>query len=334
LGKEVSLPQGLTQTTPKTTSVAVKEIDRIGFTVSNLDEVIIFFTEALEFKKIAEFDLSGLEFDTLTGIPNSKVKIAQLKLGDQILELTQYLTPKGRPIPVPSYSNDLSFQHIAIVVRDMDKAYNHLRQFKIRSISSEPQTIPPENKEAAGIRAFKFTDTDGHPLELLYFPPDKGKAIWHQPSDQLFLGIDHTAISISNTSKSLDFYQKVLEMKVLGQGTNSGVTQEKLDNLPNVRVFITAITPPTIVPSMEFLDYKTPPRKQSKPINVKVNDLLSWQTTIVVDDAELAYKILQKNITTQLISSKVVTFSDSKLGFKKAFLLKDTDGHILRFIEK
>jgi hypothetical protein len=44
-----------------------------------------------------------------------------LNLGEQIVELTQYVSPAtGRPLPVPSFSNDAWFQHMAIVVDDMD----------------------------------------------------------------------------------------------------------------------------------------------------------------------------------------------------------------------
>ncbi len=329
-----AISQTLTQDVSDNQLIAVKEIERIGFTVSNLDDSINFFTQALDFQKISELELSSSEFDTLTGVPNSQVKIAQLQLGDQILELTEYLTPKGHLTPISSNSNDLSFQHIAIVVKDMDKAYDHLRPFNLQSISSEPQIIPIENKAAAGIKAYKFKDPDGHPLELLSFPPDKGKVIWHQPTEQLFLGIDHTAISISSTNQSLSFYEKILGMKILGQGINQGVTQEKLDNLPNVRVLITGMTPPKPVPSLEFLDYQYPPRKFQNFSHPKPHDLSFWQTTVRIDNTDIAYQALQKNPATYLISPKVVTFSDTKIGFKKAFLLKDPDGHVIRFIEK
>ena len=51
---------------------------------------------------------------------------------------------------------------------------------------------------AAGIKAFYFTDPENHPLELIYFPENKGADKWHR-SQGLFKGIDHTAIGISNT---------------------------------------------------------------------------------------------------------------------------------------
>jgi hypothetical protein len=91
-----------------------------------------------------------------------------------------YLNVEGKLIPIDSRSNDLWFQHfaIAIAVSDMDRAYAHLRSFPIKPISMEPQTIPPDNKASAGVRAFKFKDPDGHNLELIWFPLDKGQDKW------------------------------------------------------------------------------------------------------------------------------------------------------------
>ena len=93
---------------------------------------------------------------------------------------------------------------------DMDSAYARLRRFKVQHASTGPQLLPKTIPNAAGIRAFYFRDPDGHPLEVLQFPPDKGDPKWHAPSDRLFLGIDHTAIVVSDTRASLAFYRDVL----------------------------------------------------------------------------------------------------------------------------
>jgi catechol-2,3-dioxygenase len=76
--------------------------------------------------------------------------------------------------------------------------------------------------KAAGIQAFYFKDPDGHPLEILRFPPDKGDAKWHLPTEKLFLGIDHTAIVVRNTEDSLKFYRDVLGLTVVGESENYG----------------------------------------------------------------------------------------------------------------
>ncbi len=105
-------------------------------------------------------------------------------------------------VAVDSRSNDLWFQHIAVIVSDMDRAYEVLRQNKVEHASSAPQRLPDWNKNAGGIRAFYFKDPDEHPIEILEFPEGKGDAKWHRGSERLFLGIDHTAIAVSDTDTS------------------------------------------------------------------------------------------------------------------------------------
>src|SRR5262249_56718796 len=118
----------------------------------------------------------------------------QLKLGEQASELTQYVPPPtGQNTPVWSNSNDAWFQHMAIVVGDMDAAYKILQDSNVRQISSRPITIPASNPGAAGIKAIKFHDPERHPLELIFFPAGNGNPSWQKSSDQLFLGLVHTA---------------------------------------------------------------------------------------------------------------------------------------------
>src|SRR5262249_47938898 len=107
---------------------AVQRVQTIGFTVADVDREAGFFTRVLQFEKTANFRLVGAAYGTLQGVFNASMRIVHLRLGDQVVELTQYASPPaGRSIPVPSYSNDQWFQHMAIVVRDMDAAYKILQ---------------------------------------------------------------------------------------------------------------------------------------------------------------------------------------------------------------
>ena len=172
------------------------------------------------------FYTNVLPFQVVSDTGDTQTRLVRLKLGDEFFELTDYLASEGRPIPADSRSNDRWFQHIAIIVGDMDKAYAHLQQHNVQRVSTAPQTIPAWNKAAAGIRAFYFRDPDGHNLEILWFPPGKGAEKWHK-TDRLFLGIDHTAIVINDTDASLKFYRDKLGFRVAGEGENYGTEQEQ-----------------------------------------------------------------------------------------------------------
>src|SRR6266853_6188180 len=144
-------------------------VESIGMTVSDMDRAMEFYS-ALTFQKVSDVEVFGDEYEHLEGVFGVRMRIVRMQLGNEYLDLTQYLAPPGRPIPVDSRSNDLWFQHIAIVVQDMDQAFDKLRALKVQFVSTGPQTLPPSIKAAAGIKAFYFRDPDQHNLEIIYFP--------------------------------------------------------------------------------------------------------------------------------------------------------------------
>jgi catechol 2,3-dioxygenase-like lactoylglutathione lyase family enzyme len=305
-------------------------VESVGMTVSDMDQAIAFYSQVLSFKKVSDVEVLGTEYEQLQGLFGVRMRVVKLQLGEEILELTEYLTPKGKPIPIDSRSHDRWFQHIAIVVSDMDKAYQHLRKHKVQHTSTAPQRIPDWNKAAAGIRAFYFKDPDGHNLELIYFPPGKGNPKWQKPTNQLFLGIDHTAIVVSNTANSLRFYRDLLGLKVAGESMNYGIEQAHLNNVEGARLHISGLRAPTGV-GVEFLEYLAPRDGRSRPDNARPNDLLHWQTTLVVNDAKA---IAQRLKRSQLVSPNVVKIPGQTLGFKQGVLVRDPDGHVMRLVEK
>src|SRR5439155_5810741 len=144
-------------------------VESIGMTVSDMDRAVEFYS-ALTFQKVSDVEVVGEQYEHLEGVFGARMRIVRMQLGNEYLDLTEYLAPRGRPIPVDSRSNDLWFQHIAIVVRDMDQAFEKFRALKVQFVSTGPQTLPASLAAAAGIKAFYFRDPDGHNLEVIYFP--------------------------------------------------------------------------------------------------------------------------------------------------------------------
>src|SRR5512140_3959665 len=174
-------PQLLTQYALAQQNPALVEgVDAIGITVSDMGRAVDFYSKVLTFEKVSDTEVAGENYEHLEGVFGLRMRVVRMRLGDEFIELTEYLTPQGRPIPVDSRSNDRWFQHIAIIVSDMDKAYRRLRENKVRHASTGPQTLPAYITAAAGIKAFYFKDPDNHVLEILEFPPDKGAVKWHE----------------------------------------------------------------------------------------------------------------------------------------------------------
>jgi catechol 2,3-dioxygenase-like lactoylglutathione lyase family enzyme len=303
----------------------VEAVASAGFTTSDLDRAVAFFTGALGFVSTRESELAGDGVAQLTGVPGARLRVATLALGTETLELTQFASAPGRAIPADLASDDLAFQHVAIVVADMDRAYARLREHGVQHVSSAPQTLPDSIPAAAGIRAFYFRDFDGHNLELIWYPPGKGEPRWQErPPGRLFLGIDHTAIGVADTAASLAFWRDALGLAVAGESENAGTEQERLNGVFASRVRITGLRAGA-GPGVEFLDYLAPPGGRPIPADLRPNDLLYWQTTLVAADAGAVCARARR---------QAVTLDAARFGFAKACLVRDPDGHFVRVVER
>jgi len=301
----------------------VTAVDSIGLTVSDLDRSVEFYSKVLSFEKVLETEAAGPEYEHLEGVFGLRTRTAKMRLGNEYIELTEFLAPRGLPAPVDTRANDRWFQHIAIITSNMDRAYKWLRENKVQYASTGPQRLPDWNENAAGIQAFYFHDPDGHFLEILAFPPDKGNAEWHQGSDELFLGIDHTAIVISGTDASLGFYRDVLGLQVVGESENYGTEQEHLNNVFGARLRITSLRAAS-GPGVEFLEYLTPRDGRPYPADEKANDLIHWQTRFLGTDVAQAAQDLRK-FRSAFVSTGVV---------HRSIVVRDPDGHAVQITQQ
>ena len=312
------------------TKISIRAVGPILITVSDMDRSLDFYSRILTFKKVSDEEFAGDDAEHFFGVFGARVRVVRMQLGDESIHLVQFLASKGRPIPVDSHSNDLWFQHIAIIVSDMDRAYGLLRENKVEHASSGPQRLPDWNKNAGGIKAFYFKDPDEHPIEILQFPAGKGNPKWQQFNGKLFLGIDHTAIAVSNTDASLAFYRDLLGLRVAGESENYGTEQEHLNNVFGARLRITALRAPA-GPGIELLEYLSPRDGRPYPLDEHSNDLVHRQIELETDTVTSAAFTLEKG-KVSLLSSSAVAFSNSSLPFKQGVTVRDPDGHALALI--
>ena len=312
----------------------VREVGPIGMTVSDLERSIGFYTHVLRFRVVADTEVTGMPYEQLTGVFGVRMRVARLRLGSEEIELTQYLAPEGRPAPVDTRSNDRWFQHIAIVVSDMDSAYGVLRRTKTRHASTGPQLLPLSNPAAGGIRAFYFKDPDGHHLELIWFPAGKGDPRWQAGAADadprpLFQGIDHTAIVVEDTEKSLRFYRDRLGLRVAGESWNSGIEQERLNNVEGARLRITGLRAAK-GPGIEFLEYLAPRDGRPYPPDARPNVLLHWQTTLRTSGGASLNRAAGN---APLVSRQISELPNAALGFVRGLMTRDPDGHVVLLVD-
>jgi catechol 2,3-dioxygenase-like lactoylglutathione lyase family enzyme len=306
----------------------VDGVDSVAITVGDLDAEVKFYTDVLDFRLEQRSEVAGDGYEHLYGVFGARVRIARLALGDEHLELVEFLAPRGRPVPADSRSNDGWFQHVAIIVSDMAKAYERLRERGVTHASTGPQRLPDWNPNAGGIEAFYFRDPEGHNLEVLHFPPGKGADKWQRAGGALFLGIDHTAIVVTDTDRSLAFYRDALGLRVAGASENYGPEQERLNNVFGARLRITALRADA-GPGVELLEYLAPRSGRPMPIDTQASDLWYWQINLGSGALDASDQAVRRGHYAYL-SPGVVALDDRSLGLARALTVRDPDGHALR----
>jgi len=300
----------------------IRAVDSISMTVSDMDRSVAFYRTVLNFETVSDREVAGDDYEHLYGVFGARVRIVTLRLGDESLKLEEFIAPRGRPIPVDSRSNDAWFQHVAIIVRDMDRAFDRLRSQHVEFASTGPQVLPQWNPGAGGIAAFYFRDPDGHSLEILHFPPGKGDPKWQLAGDALFLGIDHSAIVVADTDASLRYYHDTLGLKVVGGSENYGPEQERLNNVFGARLRITALRAEH-GPGVELLEYLAPRSGRPMPIDVQSNDVWNWHIDMQADVPQADAAVRRQHY--RYVSSGPIRLTSGERA--SALMLRDPDGH-------
>ena len=305
----------------------VDEVACIGNTVSDLDRARDFYVRVLGFRAEGEREESGPELERRTGVFAARTRTGRIVLGTECLELTEYLAQKGRPVPADARSNDRDFQHIAIVVSDMDRAYARLREAHVEHASSGPQELPAWNPGAGGIRAFYFRDPDRHVLEVIWFPPGKGAARWHPTGKDvpLTLGIDHTAVVVSDTEASLSFYRDRLGLAEAGHSENYGPEQERLNGVFGARLRITQVRAAK-GPGIEFLEYLAPRDGRPYPTDERGSDVFHWQVRMISREGAA----LVSSLRTVHASFVTLPGASGPSSILLPLRVRDPDGHVLQ----
>jgi len=303
-------------------------VDRVALTVDDADRALPFYRDLLNFAVEQDTVVQGADVARMLGVFGARIRVVTLRLGREEIALYEYQSPEGRPRPPDAKSNDHAFQHVALVVRDMEPAYDRLQQYGVAHVSPAPQRLPDWNPNAGGIEAFYFQDPFGNTLELLEFPSDKGAERWHRSTDRLFLGIDHTAIVVADTEASLRFYRDALGFRVVGQSTNYGPEQERLNRVFGARLAITALRAPGGGMGVEFLEYQSPTTGRPFPVDTRANDAWHWHIRLYAEaPGPLIRSLLDAG--TGFVSPGLQRLDPPALGMAAGALLRDPTGHAL-----
>jgi catechol 2,3-dioxygenase-like lactoylglutathione lyase family enzyme len=293
-------------------------IDRITLVVSDLDRAEEDYIRTFGCSVEQRSDIDPALVGVLC-IRRARGRRSLLRLGRERIELLEFTAAAGRPYPLASTSTDLWFQHMAIVVNDMRHAYQQvMANRRFRPISRDGPVRLPDG--SGGVTAFKFRDHDGHPLELLAFPDGRVPGEWRSGTG-LFLGVDHTAIAVSDPAGSARFFGSVFGFSTGTCTENRGPGQADLDDVDDVHVSVTRLAPDRPAPRMELLHYHAGTRRPI-PADTVSSDIVATHSVVRVASLDTTAAALAR-CGTPLSGDDLMILR----GGHRAALVPGPDGH-------
>ena len=294
-------------------------IDRITLIVSDLDRAEEDYVKTFGCSVEQRADIEP-SLTSVLCIRRARGRRSLLRLGRERIELLEFTDSAGRPYPPDSTSTDLWFQHMAIIVNDMTRAHQRvMANRRFRPISRHGPVRLPDS--SGGVTAFKFRDRDGHPLELLAFPAGRVPRTWRGDGAGSFLGVDHTAIAVSDSASSTGYFRSVFGFSVGTRTENCGPEQDDLDDVEGVHVSVTHLAPDLPAPRLELLRYHVGPRRPIPP-GTASNDIVATHSVV---------RVASLDATAAALARRGMPLADHDLmilgGDTRAALVTGPDGH-------
>ena len=134
----------------------------VGISTSDMERSLKFYRDLLGCEVLSDSSWpAGTEVaDRITGLKDSSARMGMLKAGDAHLELFQYESPTPKPSDPNRGVNDHGFNHMGIIVADIDAEYERLKEAGVRF------HCPPVDM-GGGTKVTYGRDPDGNVFELM-----------------------------------------------------------------------------------------------------------------------------------------------------------------------
>src|SRR5579864_5101148 len=106
-------------------NLSVQGIHHTSRTVSDLDRSIPFYRDLLGMELVLDTEMKGEMLEREVALPSAHLRLALLQGNETpFLELLQYLSPPGAPLPSSAGCADIGAHHVALVVPDISTAFD------------------------------------------------------------------------------------------------------------------------------------------------------------------------------------------------------------------
>ena len=139
------------------------KLEHIALSVSDLQRSICFYRDIVGMEMVGIIECPPEQgLGNVVGIPGCSARIAKLKSGQTILELFEYLKPRGRQIPSDYTQADNGLTHIGFASGDIHCDYKKLKEHGVK-FYSEPIEYRPN------VWNVYFYGPDGETCEIRQF---------------------------------------------------------------------------------------------------------------------------------------------------------------------
>ena len=144
----------------------ITSINHVAVSVADLERSLTFYRDLIGLEVVRILDCPPeVRLGEVVGMPGCAARIAHLKIGNDMLELFEYLDPRGRPIPTDRKQADNGWIHIGFASSDARGDYARLKASGVRFIG-EPVEFRPN------VWIVYFHGPDGEVCELKQSPED------------------------------------------------------------------------------------------------------------------------------------------------------------------
>ena len=153
----------------------INGIHHTSLSTKNLDRLVGFYRDTLKLEQLTTFnwDKTGVECQTIVGLPGSQANGVFLRAGGSLIEIFEYLKPRGRDGDPTRPANDVGLTHICFDVTDIDSEYKRLVKAGVR-FNSEVVTVGGAIKSAYG------RDPDGNIFEIQEIIDPTHVLVWYR----------------------------------------------------------------------------------------------------------------------------------------------------------
>ena len=140
----------------------------VALATADMDRLLHFYCELLGLPLLSDGRMEpgdSPEFETVVGLKGTRVRVAQLGVGNLRIEVFEYQEPEPGALDLPR-ACDVGLRHIAFDVTDVDGEYERLKASGVTFLSA-PQSIGNH-----GLRSVYLRDPDGNIVEFQEIFPD------------------------------------------------------------------------------------------------------------------------------------------------------------------